>query len=100
MMGPHKTESGQSVSDDAGVRLANDDLGASNYLHQLSLPLLQSIACAVCGKPFEISRRRGRPERFCGDVCRGTQHRKQKADWGKANSIARRRPTDEASENT
>ncbi len=40
-------------------------------------------ACAVCGGLFDvpISRPRGRPQKFCGDVCRKTALQRQKNAW-------------------
>jgi endogenous inhibitor of DNA gyrase (YacG/DUF329 family) len=48
---------------------------------QLSMLLVQSARCAVCGEPFEITRRRGRPQLFCSAACRRIQHRAQIASW-------------------
>jgi hypothetical protein len=91
MMHKNKIESDQLVDDNGCTPAAPDGASRPNCLQQLSLPLSLSIACAVCGNPFEISRRRGRPERFCSDACRGMQHRQQKAEWGKLNSVTSRR---------
>jgi hypothetical protein len=91
----NEIQSDQLLGADASTSAASVGVGEQNYLHQLSLPLTQSITCVVCGKPFEISRRRGRPEQFCGDPCRRGQHRQQKSDWSKA---AARRAANEASD--
>jgi hypothetical protein len=99
MISPTKAESDQLVDNEADAVEARDRASSVNYL-QLTLPLSLTVGCAVCGAPFEISRRRGRPERFCSDACRGMQHRQQKAKWGKNNSVVRRRSADEASETT
>lgn len=48
---------------------------------QFALPLPQSAACSVCGKPFEVVRQRGRPQIFCGDVCRRIQQQRQMTHW-------------------
>jgi predicted nucleic acid-binding Zn ribbon protein len=91
-------ESGQTVSDQTADDLISDGLAPPNYLHQLSLPLSQSTACSVCGTPFEILRRRGRPQQFCSDACRDKQLRQQKARWSAANWKTVRRGPAEASE--
>jgi hypothetical protein len=98
MMLKNEIESDQSVSGGARDDGASAAQEQSVYLHQLSLPLSQSVACVVCGKPFQISRRRGRPQRFCSDACRQVQHRQQKADWSKSNWAASRRSPGEAAE--
>lgn len=48
---------------------------------QLSLLLAQPVRCVVCDAPFEITRRRGRPQLFCSPVCRRIQHRAQIESW-------------------
>lgn len=51
------------------------------YLHQALLPLGIKRRCAVCDAPFEDRIRRGRPQSFCGAVCRQAQHKQQKLNW-------------------
>ena len=53
---------------------------------QFLLPIVQATRCAVCGTPFEVRRRRGRPERFCSEPCRRVEHQGQKSDWGHKNA--------------
>jgi predicted nucleic acid-binding Zn ribbon protein len=48
---------------------------------QLALPLFGSASCVVCGAPFAIERRRGRPAKFCSDPCREAQLKAQKRAW-------------------
>lgn len=90
-------ESDQPLAKPDDEKSADASAPEAIYLHQLSLPLSQSVACSVCGKLFEISRQRGRPQRFCGNDCRQSQHRQQKADWSKANWLANRGTAGKAS---
>ena len=50
---------------------------------QLSLSLAQPTTCVVCGKAYEVTRQRGRPQLFCGPACRRIQHRAQIVSWAK-----------------
>jgi hypothetical protein len=50
---------------------------------QLSMLLALPVHCVVCNESFEIERQRGRPQLFCGPVCRRIQHRAQIAHWAK-----------------
>jgi hypothetical protein len=50
---------------------------------QLALSLVQSAACQVCSAPFEVTRRRGRPQLFCSDPCRRVQQQQQMLDWSR-----------------
>jgi hypothetical protein len=77
-------ESDQCLTGDAPRSTAKTPPGASNIL-QASLPIAQTVACDVCGAPFEILRRRGRPQRFCSDPCRVAQLTAQKRAWSRSN---------------
>jgi hypothetical protein len=55
-------------------------MAATNNL-QARLPLQFAVRCEVCDAPFEIERRKGRPQKFCSDVCRQAQLSAQKAEW-------------------
>ncbi|TQF31717.1 hypothetical protein [Bradyrhizobium sp. UNPA324] len=79
-------ESNQRIASDAARPAA---LEAALNSRQLSLPLSQSSACDVCGTPFEIVRRRGRPQRFCSDPCRIAQAKAQRSDWSRVNWASR-----------
>ncbi|MBR0803589.1 hypothetical protein JQ636_08580 [Bradyrhizobium japonicum] len=68
---------------------AIEGLDRANKFSQLSLPLSQTSACDVCGKPFEVVRRRGRPARFCSDPCRIAQAKAQRSDWSRVNWASR-----------
>lgn len=81
-MSSHKSsESNQRVSAKPIVSIDERLPENLNYLPQLILPLRQPASCVVCGAPFEIVRQRGRPEKFCSDACRATQHHTQKITW-------------------
>lgn len=90
-------ESNHRVSSGASSDRPNIGADESNILRQLSLPIVQATTCIVCGAPFEIRRRRGRPQAFCDDVCRATQLKTQKSDWSQKNwarkRAARSQPT-------
>jgi len=82
-------ESDQCLTGDAQAPPALKGLDRTNKFPQLSLPLAQSTSCDVCGKPFEIVRRRGRPQRFCSDPCRIAQAKSQRSDWSRLNWASR-----------
>jgi hypothetical protein len=74
------SESEQQLSGGTEKKALNEGRAVPNYL-QLALPLSQTVACVVCGKPFEVRRRRGRPQKFCSDACRDGQRLRQQAEW-------------------
>ena len=88
-------ESDQAVSGDGEIKPHSKRPPPTNILPQLNLPLAQSVACAICGAPFEVVRRRGRPERFCGDECRGVEHRRQKAKWSREHASGKKSTADQ-----
>lgn len=85
MTAKKSSESDQCLTDDASRLSASEPADPTIKLQQLSLQLAQGAACDVCGKPFEIIRRRGRPQRFCGDACRAAQLTAQKRGWSRGN---------------
>lgn len=82
-------ESDQRLTGDARASAAIEGLDRTNKFSQLSLPISQTSACDVCGKPFEVVRRRGRPQRFCSDTCRTAQAKAQRSDWSRVNWASR-----------
>ncbi|UPJ72791.1 hypothetical protein [Bradyrhizobium sp. 187] len=94
MTAQKRCETDQGLTGDAQTSTSIEGLDRTNKFPQLSLPLAQSTSCDVCGKPFEIVRRRGRPQRFCSDPCRTAQAKAQRSDWSRLNwalrSAARR----------
>lgn len=82
-------ESDQCLTGDDQTSTAIEGLDRPIKFPQLSLPLAQSTSCDVCGKPFEIVRRRGRPQRFCSAPCRVAQAKAQRSDWSRVNWASR-----------
>ena len=89
MIAQKSRESDQCLTGDARTSTAVEAIDRTNKFPQLSLPLAQSTSCDVCGKPFEIVRRRGRPQRFCSDPCRVAQAKAQRSDWSRVNWASR-----------
>lgn len=42
--------------------------------------------CAHCGAPCTVTRHRGRPQKFCSDVCRFARRNAQKRAWARKQS--------------
>lgn len=82
-------EPNQCLTRGSLMSTAAEALDRTNKFPQLSLPLAQSSACDVCGRPFEVVRRRGRPQRFCSDACRAAQLKAQKSDWSRVHWASR-----------
>ena len=81
----HKSELDQEVNAMTRNTRSENRNPSAIYLLQLDL-FRMTDACLVCGTTFEVNRYRGRPKRFCSDVCRFARAKEQKRAWSKSHS--------------